>query len=133
MGFVRADVGGLLHPARKLRVVLHVVPALHQAAARDGDLRVEGSRSAEDEDRWRRRALMPGVIGAFHELDAAVSAIGELRRAGFREINAYTPTPRHELEHALEAPPSRVRIFTLVGGLCGATFGYWIAVWASRY
>ena len=76
---------------------------------------------------------MPGVIGAFHELDAAVNAIGELRRAGFKEINAYTPTPRHELEHALEAPPSRVRVFTLVGGLCGATFGYWIAVWTSRY
>ena len=76
---------------------------------------------------------MPGVIGAFHELDSAVNSIGELRRAGFREINAYTPTPRHELEHALEAPPSRVRIFTLAGGLCGATFGYWIAIWASRY
>jgi hypothetical protein len=76
---------------------------------------------------------MPGVIGAFHELDSAVNAIGELRRAGFKEITAYTPTPRHELEHALEKPPSRVRLFTLIGGLCGASFGYWIAIWASEY
>src|SRR5215208_2779523 len=76
---------------------------------------------------------MPGIIAAFHELDSAVHAIEELRRNRFTEITAYTPTPRHELEHALEAPPSRVRIFTLIGGLCGATFGYWIAVWSSRY
>lgn len=76
---------------------------------------------------------MPGVLGAFHELDSAVNAIGELRRNRFTELTVYTPTPRHELEHALEPPPSRVRVFTLIGGLCGATFGYWIAIWASRY
>jgi hypothetical protein len=76
---------------------------------------------------------MPGLIGAFHELDSAVNAIGELRRAGFKEITAYTPTPRHELEHALEKPPSRVRLFTLLGGLSGASFGYWIAIWSSEY
>jgi len=76
---------------------------------------------------------MSGLIGAFHELDSAVNAIGELRRNRFTELTVYTPTPRHELEHALEAPPSRVRIFTLIGGLCGASFGYWIAIWASSY
>lgn len=76
---------------------------------------------------------MSGLIGAFHELDSAVNAIGELRRAGFKDITAYTPTPRHELEQALEKPPSNVRIYTLIGGACGATFGYWIAIWASRY
>jgi hypothetical protein len=76
---------------------------------------------------------MPGVLGAFHELDAAVNAIGDLRRQRFTELTVYTPTPRHELEQALQAPPSRVRLFTLIGGLCGATFGYWIAIWPSRY
>jgi hypothetical protein len=76
---------------------------------------------------------MPGVIAAFRNLDAAVDAIADLRKSGFTEITAYTPTPRHELEDALEAPPSRVRIFTLIGGLAGATFGFWIAIWASRY
>ena len=76
---------------------------------------------------------MPGLVGAFHELDSAVNAIGDLRRNKFTEFTVYSPTPRHELEQAIEAPPSRVRIFTLVGGLCGATFGYWIAIWSSRY
>jgi len=76
---------------------------------------------------------MPGIIGAFREMDSAIHAIEDLRRNRFNEITVYTPTPRHELEHALEAPPSRVRVFTLIGGLAGATFGYWIAIWASRY
>lgn len=76
---------------------------------------------------------MPGVLGAFSELDSTVHAIEELRRSRFNDLTVYTPTPRHELDHAMEAPPSRVRIFTLIGGLAGATFGYWIAIWASRY
>lgn len=76
---------------------------------------------------------MPGVIAAFAEIDSAVEAIEELRRNRFNDITVYTPTPRHEFEHALEPPPSPVRIFTLIGGLTGATFGYWIAIWASRY
>ncbi|MEX2153775.1 MAG: DUF3341 domain-containing protein [Gemmatimonadaceae bacterium] len=76
---------------------------------------------------------MPGIIAAFTEIDSAVEAIEELRRNRFNDITVYTPTPRHEFEHALEPPPSPVRIFTLIGGLCGATIGYWIAIWASRY
>ena len=76
---------------------------------------------------------MPGIIAAFAEIDSAVEAIEELRRTRFNDLTVYTPTPRHEFEHALDAPPSRVRVFTLIGGLCGATFGYWIAIWASRY
>lgn len=76
---------------------------------------------------------MRGVLGAFRELDAAVSAIEALKKGKLGEIHVFTPTPRHELEHAIEAPPSPVRKFTLVGGLCGATFGYWIAIWVSDY
>ncbi len=76
---------------------------------------------------------MAGVIAAFSEIDMAVEAIEALKRNRFRELTVYSPTPRHELEHAMEAPPSRVRLFTLIGGLTGATFGYWIAIWASRY
>jgi hypothetical protein len=76
---------------------------------------------------------MPGVVGVFPEIDSAVDAIGELRRNQYNQLTVYTPTPRHEFEDALQAPPSKVRVFTLIGGLCGATFGYWIAVWASKY
>ena len=76
---------------------------------------------------------MRGVLAAFHELDAAVLAVRELKRQRLGEITVYSPTPRHELEEVIAAGPSAVRRFTLIGGLLGASFGYWIAIWASDY
>ena len=76
---------------------------------------------------------MQGVIGAFSELDSAVHAIEDLRKQNFSDLTVYTPTPRHELEHALQPPQSPVRRFTLIGGLLGVTFGYWVAIWISDY
>src|SRR4029079_71344 len=76
---------------------------------------------------------MQGVLGAFHEIDSAVHAIEELKKERFGDITVFTPTPRHEFEHAMEHGPSRVRIYTLIFGLAGVTFGYWIPVWISDY
>src|SRR5687768_13777582 len=76
---------------------------------------------------------MRGVLGAFRELDAAVEAIEALKRDKLGDIRVFSPTPRHELEHAIDAPPSPVRRYTLIGGLAGLTFGYWIAIWSSDY
>ena len=76
---------------------------------------------------------MRGVVAHFRELDALVDAIEELKEKRTGDITIYTPTPRHEIEHAIKAPPSAVRKFTLIGGLCGVTFGYWIAIWVSDY
>ena len=33
----------------------------------------------------------------------------------------------------MSPPTSPVRRFTLIGGLSGAMFGYWIAIWSSDY
>ena len=76
---------------------------------------------------------MQGVIGAFAELDSTVHAIEDLRKQNFSDITVYTPTPRHEIEEALQPPKSPVRRFTLIGGLLGVTFGYWVAIWISDY
>ena len=76
---------------------------------------------------------MQGVLAAFRELDAAVSALEALKEKNLGAIRVFTPTPRHELEAVIEARPSSVRRFTLIGGLLGVTFGYWIAIWVSDY
>ena len=74
-----------------------------------------------------------GIVAAFRELDATVDAIEDLKRQKITDITVYTPTPRHEIEEAVHPPTSPVRRFTLIGGLCGACFGYWIAIWTSDY
>ena len=76
---------------------------------------------------------MQGVLGAFREIDSAVEAIEDLKKERFGDITVFTPTPRHEFDHVLAHGPSKVRIFTLVFGLAGVTFGYWIPVWISDY
>ena len=76
---------------------------------------------------------MQGVLGAFRELDSAVHAIEDLKKERVGDITVYTPTPRHEFEHAMGHLPSKVRVFTLIFGLAGVTFGYWIPVWMSDY
>jgi hypothetical protein len=76
---------------------------------------------------------MQGMIGTFRELDAAVAAIEDLKKRRIGDVTVFSPAPRHELEHAIHAPESGVRRFTLIGGLLGVTFGYWIAIWTSEY
>jgi hypothetical protein len=76
---------------------------------------------------------MQGVLAAFAEIDSAVEAIQELRKKNFSDITVFSPTPRHEFEEVMEHPPSKVRRFTLIGGLLGVTFGYWVAIWISDY
>jgi hypothetical protein len=76
---------------------------------------------------------MQGVLGAFAEIDSTVHAIEDLKKQNFGDITVFTPTPRHEFEDAIGGPNSGVRKFTLIGGLLGVTFGYWIPVWISDY
>jgi hypothetical protein len=71
-----------------------------------------------------------GVLGVFAHLDTATSAIRRLRQDG-HALTVYSPTPRHELEEALDAPESAVRIFTLMGAFTGSAAGAALAVWAS--
>jgi hypothetical protein len=76
---------------------------------------------------------MMGIVGNFRELDATVDAIKALKQKPMGEVTVYSPTIHHELDDAIDAPTSKVRRFTLFGGMLGASFGYWIAIWTSEY
>lgn len=73
----------------------------------------------------------PQVLGVFAEVDAAVRAVEELREAGLKDIEVFTPFPQHDLEHALHVHESPVRLFTLVGSLTGAAAGFALTTWTS--
>jgi hypothetical protein len=76
------------------------------------------------------RRLSTGVLGLFPHLDTTTAAIRRLKSEGY-EVTAYSPTPRHEIEEALELPESAVRIYTLTGAFTGSAAGTALAVWAS--
>jgi hypothetical protein len=76
--------------------------------------------------------MRQGLVAAFPNLDDLCNAIEDLKKAKY-DITVYTAAPRHEIEHALKPPMSPVRRFTLIGGLLGVTFGYWVAIWTSEY
>ncbi len=73
------------------------------------------------------------VVGVFRHVDTTVRALEELRAKGYHDLTVYTPVPIHEIEDILERdrPVSRVRLFTLVGGLTGVASAFIITIWTS--
>jgi ActD protein len=73
------------------------------------------------------------VVGVFAHVDTTVRALEELRSKGYHDLAVYTPLPVHEIEEVLERdrPVSRVRLFTLIGGLTGTTSGFLLTIWSA--
>jgi hypothetical protein len=73
------------------------------------------------------------VLGVFAHVDTTVRALEELRAKGYHDLTVYTPVPVHEIEEVLERdrPVSRVRLFTLIGGLTGTVSGFLLTIWSA--
>jgi hypothetical protein len=73
------------------------------------------------------------VLGVFAHVDTTVRALEELRARGYHDLSVYTPLPVHEIEEVLERdrPVSRVRLFTLIGGLTGIVSAFVLTIWTS--
>ncbi len=57
----------------------------------------------------------------------------EIQKTGVLKQNVefYIPHPVHEFGEILEARPSKLRYFTLIGALSGLAFGFWFTIWTS--
>ncbi len=73
------------------------------------------------------------VLGVFAHGDTTVRALEEVRAKGYHDLTLYTPVPVHEIEDVLERdrPVSRVRLFTLIGGLTGTVSGFLLTIWSA--
>jgi hypothetical protein len=73
------------------------------------------------------------VVGVFAHVDTTVKALEELRAKGYHDLEVYTPAPIHEIEDVMERdrPVSRVRLFTLIGGLTGTASGFILTIWSA--
>lgn len=72
-----------------------------------------------------------GLMAEFETAGELVAAARKTREAGFRNFDAYSPFPIHELDEAMDLHDNRVSLFTLIGGLIGACFGFGLASWVE--
>jgi molybdopterin-containing oxidoreductase family membrane subunit len=77
--------------------------------------------------------MTESIVALFGHVDTTVTAIERLRDRGYRDMTVYTPIPVHEIEDVVERdrPVSRVRLFTLIGGLSGTALGFFLTIWTS--
>jgi hypothetical protein len=73
------------------------------------------------------------ILGVFAHVDTTVRALEELKAKGYHDLTVYTPVPVHEIEDVVERdrPVSRVRVFTLLGGLVGLASAWILTAWSS--
>jgi ActD protein len=73
------------------------------------------------------------ILGVFAHVDTTVRALEELKAKGYHDLTVYTPVPVHEIEDVIERdrPVSKVRLFTLLGGLTGLASAWILTAWSS--
>lgn len=73
------------------------------------------------------------ILGVFAHVDTTVRALEDLKAKGYHDLTVYTPVPVHEIEDVIERdrPVSKVRLFTLLGGLTGLASGWILTAWSS--
>jgi molybdopterin-containing oxidoreductase family membrane subunit len=75
---------------------------------------------------------MPTLLGVFDRPDQIAAAAQRLRDRGYGDIETYSPAPFAEVDDAVIEQPSRVRLFTLIGGLTGVVTGYALTLWMAN-
>lgn len=74
----------------------------------------------------------PGVVGIFPYVDVTVNAVRRLRERGLPAVRVHTPFPSHHILEESEPPaPSRVRLFSLLGGLSGTLSGFALTIYVG--
>jgi hypothetical protein len=74
-----------------------------------------------------------GLSAEFPSAEALVHAADEARKAGYTRMDAYTPFPIEELDHALGMPRSKVPLLCFLGGAIGALSGFFLQYWTQVY
>lgn len=77
---------------------------------------------------------LPTIHGAMGEFDTPEELLraGELARAaGYRRMDAYAPMPVAGLAETIGYKRNRVAFCVLIGGICGAMFGFGLLEWMT--
>jgi len=80
------------------------------------------------------KAAAEGLYGLMAEFDnptALVEAANRARLDGYRQMDAFSPIPIHELDEALGLGRTRLPRLVLFGGIVGGLAGFSLEAWAS--
>ncbi len=77
--------------------------------------------------------MYTGLVAAFDTPEALLHAIHELRRRGFRRLDAFTPYPVKGLERALDLRRSSLNRMVFPVAMAGAALAYLIQLWCNGY
>jgi hypothetical protein len=72
-----------------------------------------------------------GVMAEFATPAALVSALKQVRAAGYTKLDAFTPFPIEEVIEALDPPRSKVPAIVLAGGIVGGLAGWGLQYWIN--
>jgi hypothetical protein len=75
---------------------------------------------------------MPDVLGIYDAPADVAAVVTRLRDRGYTDLETYAPAPFTEVDDAVLPKPSRVRLFTLIGGLTGVVTGYAMTIWMAN-
>jgi hypothetical protein len=70
-------------------------------------------------------------LAEFSNGHALLEAAKRVREKGYRDIDAYSPTPVEGLDEALGQQDQTMSKLAFFGGLCGAAAGYGLQYWVS--
>ncbi len=74
-----------------------------------------------------------GLLAEFETPEALTAAVRKLRELGYRRLDTYTPYPVKPALEELDLPRSRVSLYALIAGLCGAGGAYFLEWWMNAY
>jgi hypothetical protein len=77
------------------------------------------------------RSHIYGVMGEFETPEQLIHAVGKVREAGYRRLDAYAPFPVEGLSEALGLKRNLVPMICLVGGLTGGLGGFFFQYWVN--
>jgi hypothetical protein len=78
----------------------------------------------------KKQATMHGLMVEFLTAQEILEATRQAWRAGFREMDAYTPYPVEGLAVTLGMKKSRIPMITFVGGIVGAIVGFVMQIYS---
>ena len=75
---------------------------------------------------------MPSLLAVFDKPSSVADVAHRLKNRGYGDLEVYSPAAFPELEDIVDARPSRVRAWTLVGGLVGISLAIGVSVFLDR-